>query len=97
MFRTYHSFHDTAEEIGMSRIYGGIHFLSSDLDGLKLGSEIGDYVVGRFFRPVPEPRAAAILGIAAALIGFRVISRRLLLFPGRLSRSGRLLLFLRRA
>ena len=45
VFRTYEGFEAAAEEIGMSRIYGGIHFLSADLDGLNAGHQIGDYLV----------------------------------------------------
>ena len=32
------------EEIGMSRIWGGIHFRSADVDGQALGRKIGDWV-----------------------------------------------------
>lgn len=53
--RTYHSFRKTAEEIGMSRIYGGIHFLSADLDGLALGKQIADFVCATF--PGAQTRA----------------------------------------
>jgi hypothetical protein len=34
--RSYHSFQEAAEEIGMSRI----HFLSADLDGLAAGKDL---------------------------------------------------------
>ena len=39
--RTYSSFNAAAEECGMSRYYGGIHYLPSIEDGLELGKEIG--------------------------------------------------------
>ncbi len=29
----------------MSRIYGGIHFLSDNISGLQVGGEVGQYVV----------------------------------------------------
>ena len=38
VLRSYASFAAAAEEIGMSRIYGGIHFHSADLDGRKIGA-----------------------------------------------------------
>lgn len=53
VFRTYDSFAAAAEEIGLSRIYGGIHFLSADLDGLEAGHHLGEYVFQTFLRPLP--------------------------------------------
>ena len=50
--RSYDSLSAAAEEIGMSRIYGGIHFLSADLDGLASGRAIGSYVSKNLLRPV---------------------------------------------
>ncbi len=46
--RSYTSFDEAAEEAGMSRIYAGIHFLFSDLDGLASGQALGAYVVQTF-------------------------------------------------
>jgi hypothetical protein len=37
----------------MSRIYGGIHFLSANLNGLASGAELGAYVVESFLQPMP--------------------------------------------
>jgi len=51
VLRSYESFAAAADEIGMSRIYGGIHFLSADLDGLSTGHQIGEYVFDNFLRP----------------------------------------------
>lgn len=57
VFRSYTSFHAAAEEIGMSRIYGGIHYLTSDLHGLDAGHSLAEYVTRNFLRPPPpEPR-----------------------------------------
>ena len=61
VFRTYESFEDAAEEIGLSRIYGGIHFLSADLDGLAVGHQIGEHVFQNFLRPLPERAALSIV------------------------------------
>ncbi|MFI5455338.1 MAG: Ig-like domain-containing protein [Isosphaerales bacterium] len=46
--RSYTSFEQAAEEAGMSRIYGGIHFLFSDTAALTAGSELGAYVLQTF-------------------------------------------------
>jgi len=51
VLRCYDSFEAAAEEIGMSRIYGGIHFLSADLDGLEAGREVGEFVFHNVLRP----------------------------------------------
>ena len=50
-----------AEEIGLSRIYGGIHFLSADLDGLDSGYRLGEYVFQRYLRPLRDPAVLSIL------------------------------------
>ncbi|KAB2668332.1 MAG: vanadium-dependent haloperoxidase [Verrucomicrobia bacterium] len=42
--RRYRRFSEAAQEAGMSRIYGGIHFLGANVDGLKTGRQIGTYV-----------------------------------------------------
>ena len=41
--RSFTSFTQAADEAGMSRIYGGIHVDSANVDGLKLGRSIGQY------------------------------------------------------
>ncbi|WP_019498841.1 vanadium-dependent haloperoxidase [Pseudanabaena sp. PCC 6802] len=46
--RSFQSFSHAADEAGMSRIYGGIHFLSADLDGLAVGHSLGNYVFDNF-------------------------------------------------
>jgi len=61
VFRTYDSFEAAAEEIGLSRIYGGIHFLSADLDGLEAGHQIGEHVFQNFLRPLPERAVLSIV------------------------------------
>ncbi|WP_044172109.1 vanadium-dependent haloperoxidase, partial [Kamptonema formosum] len=53
--RQFDSFSDAASEAGMSRIYGGIHFLSANEDGLAAGRSLGHYVVENFLTPnVPD-------------------------------------------
>lgn len=41
--REYPSFSAAAVEAGMSRIYGGIHFMSANTQGLNVGNRIGNY------------------------------------------------------
>ena len=41
-----------AREIGMSRIWGGIHFRSADIDGAELGRQVGAWVTRTCFVPV---------------------------------------------
>jgi membrane-associated phospholipid phosphatase len=46
--RSYSSFSQAADEAGMSRVYGGIHFQSGNQDGLVMGRALGRYVVARY-------------------------------------------------
>jgi len=48
--RTYENFSQAADESGMSRIYGGIHFMSANVDGLSSGRSLGNYVVQNFLK-----------------------------------------------
>jgi membrane-associated phospholipid phosphatase len=43
--RHYDSFEQAAQEAGMSRIYGGIHFMFSNLEGLACGQQVGQWVL----------------------------------------------------
>jgi|JI6StandDraft_1071083.scaffolds.fasta_scaffold01395_17 membrane-associated phospholipid phosphatase len=63
--RSFNSFTDAAEEAGMSRIYGGIHWESDNIDGAILGENVGNFVYGNFLQAVPEPSAILLLGIAS--------------------------------
>lgn len=42
--RTFKSFIEASEEVGMSRMYGGIHYRWGNQAGLKNGYQIGEYV-----------------------------------------------------
>lgn len=42
--RTFKSFNEAADEVGMSRMYGGIHYRQGNMAGLKNGREIGKFV-----------------------------------------------------
>lgn len=46
--RTYENFSEAADESGMSRLYGGIHFMSANVNGLSAGRNVGNYVVQNF-------------------------------------------------
>lgn len=42
--RTFPSFQAASEEVGMSRLYGGIHYNHGNVEGLKSGKALGTYV-----------------------------------------------------
>jgi PAP2 superfamily/Domain of unknown function (DUF4114) len=48
--RSFTSFQQAAQEAGISRIYGGIHFMSANTSGLECGEQIGDYVINNFMQ-----------------------------------------------
>jgi hypothetical protein len=50
ILRSYPSFSAAAAESGMSRIYGGIHFMSGNRFGLSSGNRVGNSVVKRLLR-----------------------------------------------
>lgn len=52
--RHFSSLTSVADEIGMSRIWGGIHFHSADADGQELGRRVGDWVFDHSLVPLPK-------------------------------------------
>ncbi|MGK7936118.1 MAG: DUF6851 domain-containing protein [Xenococcaceae cyanobacterium] len=62
------TFTEAADEAGVSRIYGGIHFEDGDLNGRQFGQEVGQAVweEAQFFiqggEPEPEPANQPIFG-----------------------------------
>ena len=50
--RTYHSLSSCADEVGMSRVYGGIHFSFSNREGKLCGGKIGDYIYEHCLLPL---------------------------------------------
>lgn len=52
--RRFTSFNAAANEAGMSRVYGGIHFPSGNVGGATLGKCIGAKVVARFAPAAPK-------------------------------------------
>jgi len=58
--RSYSSFSQAADEAGISRIYGGIHYSFDNLDGLASGRSLGDFVFDTQLQSVPEPSTIAL-------------------------------------
>src|SRR4051812_47902170 len=48
------SFSAAAQEVGQSRIYGGIHWPWDIQAGLTLGTKVGDYVASHVLLPVSK-------------------------------------------
>ena len=48
--RSYASFSEAAAEAGMSRIYGGIHFMSANQQGFLSGARLGQFVMENFLK-----------------------------------------------
>lgn len=53
--RSYDSFQDMANEIGVSRIYIGFHYRSAVRDGAHLGRHVGHWTFHRFLQPLAHP------------------------------------------
>ncbi len=49
--RSYTSLAACTDEIGMSRIYGGIHFQSANRDGKTCGTKVGQYITANYLLP----------------------------------------------
>jgi len=54
VIRSFTSFSQCADEIGMSRIYGGIHFSSANWEGKRSGRAIGGYVSANWLLPLAD-------------------------------------------
>ncbi len=54
--RSYDNFDAAAEEAGVSRIYGGIHFQFDNTDGLSSGRAVGEFIVDNYLRPLDSPQ-----------------------------------------
>lgn len=51
--RSFTSFSDAATEAGMSRIYGGIHFMAANIGGLSAGEAIAEQAFAKYFLAKP--------------------------------------------
>ncbi len=71
------TFTEAADEAGISRLYGGIHFDDGDLNGRALGRQVGETVFNRTElllnggQQVPEPTSVLSLLIFGGLMGLR--------------------------
>lgn len=50
--RTYKSLSQARDEVGMSRVWGGIHTMSDNIEGQKAGLKIADWVFDNALQPV---------------------------------------------
>jgi hypothetical protein len=71
VMRAFPSFSAAADEAGISRIYGGIHFQFSNDQGLAAGRGLGAYVFDNYLVAVPEPGAAMVLIVTTFALGQR--------------------------
>lgn len=65
--RSYSSFSAAADESGISRVYGGIHWQHSNVDGLNCGRKVGQFVSENLLKanptPAPGPRLCGALNL----------------------------------
>ena len=52
--RSFKKLSDARREVGMSRIYGGIHTMSANLEGQKCGIKIADWVFANSLQPLAK-------------------------------------------
>jgi hypothetical protein len=57
--RTFKKLSDAQAEAGMSRVWGGIHTMSDNLEGQKCGVKIADWVLQHALQPVAAPATVA--------------------------------------
>lgn len=71
--RTRHltSLNDAANEAGMSRIFGGIHFSFDNIGGQDIGRQVAQYVLANRFGVIPAPSAAGLIAGAAMIAARR--------------------------
>lgn len=54
VIRTYSKLSDARREVGMSRVWGGIHVMSDNLEGQKAGLKVAEYVFARSLQPLKQ-------------------------------------------
>lgn len=76
--RCFTSFSDAAAEAGMSRVYGGIHYMFDNLPALAAGESLGHYVAANAFGgpAVPEPSAWITMVAGFGAVGVATRRRR---------------------
>lgn len=60
--QTYAGFREAAEEMALSRVYGGIHFRFDCVAGLEIGTNVGHHVLDNVLQPVTRPTARFVNG-----------------------------------
>ncbi len=61
------SLNAAANEAGLSRIYGGIHFSFDNTFGQQIGANVSSYVLANYFQVIPAPGAGSLLALAGVL------------------------------
>jgi hypothetical protein len=72
VFRTFKSLTECADEVGMSRIYGGIHFSFDNEEGKRTGGLVGDYVATNFLLPTNSLPQIRFVGFTNSLPVLRI-------------------------
>jgi hypothetical protein len=72
VFRNFTSLALCADEIGMSRIYGGFHFQFDNLAGKATGKLVGDYIFANFLLPDARLPLLTIESAAAGQVQLRM-------------------------
>ncbi|BCL35091.1 Ig-like domain-containing protein [Nostoc sp. MS1] len=65
VYRQFNSFTAAADEAGISRVYGGIHFNTANVDGIATGKSIGNYVLQNLLAPVSDTQPP-VIGVTLA-------------------------------
>lgn len=72
VIRNFSSLAACADEVGMSRIYGGIHYSFDNIQGKKTGGAIGDYVSANFLHPNDRLPFARLEAVGGGVVRVRV-------------------------
>ena len=67
--RSFRSFSQAAEESGISRVYGGIHYSFDNTAALRSGRKLGDDIAKRLMRPQSGPATASLVGTELQING----------------------------
>jgi hypothetical protein len=73
--RVFHSLKQCAEEVGMSRIYGGFHYLFDAQGGAICGERIGEFIAANLLIPIEQLPLARVEEILDGIPRIRVHGR----------------------
>lgn len=79
--RSFTSFSAAAQEAGLSRIFGGIHWSFDNSDGLATGAALGQFVADRFLLPLSDAVAQGLSASGAKAAGSGGLELALLQLP----------------